>query len=115
MASEVRFEVSDDEREELLLVMRQPGYAVLLKIMASYVEAQFESAQNISANDPLNHRDQVVNAWLYATTAKSLMVNFKNGVDFERDIHRLRTQESLTREETEKRRRQMFALEAIPE
>ena len=109
------FEISDDERDELLLMIRQPGYPVLLKILQSFVDAQFESAQHISANDPLNNRESVINAWLYATTARSIAANLKRGIDFERDVNSLRIQEKLTHDEVEGRRREMFALEALPE
>jgi hypothetical protein len=110
---ELRFELTEDDRRDLLAATRTPGYKVMQRILRSYVNALQEGAVAVSLDDPLSTADRIANAWAYAKMARTLTASLEAGIAFELDI--LQRQENKPDAATLARmRREHFALEAIP-
>ena len=109
---ELEFEISDDERESLEALMRQPGYPVLWKILDSYVRSLREGAQSVALTDPLNNGPKVLAAWSTASVAVGMRRSFEEGLKFEVAI--LRQRKNPRGEELASERRKQFTLEAVP-
>ena len=110
---ELQCEISDDERESLEALMRQPGYPVLWKILDSYVRSLREGAQSVALTDPLNNGPKVLAAWSTASVAMGMRRSFEEGMKFEVAILRQRKTQ-LRGEELASERRKQFTLEAVP-
>ena len=95
--------------------MRLPGYKILLRLMDRYADAVQEGASNIALSDPLSNANKIAHAFAYALMARAVRAGFENGVNFELDVLKLHQRDQhLSPEEIARRRRDQFALEAIP-
>ena len=107
----LKFALDDDERASLDLMMRQPGYKVLQRIMLSYVEAMKAGAQNVAMAGGTD--EAVVQAWRNARIGEQMRLGFEAGVKFELDILRRRKQDRPDEETLAAQRRTKFTLEAV--
>ena len=109
----LQFELSDDNREELQAMMRQPGYLVLLKIMDGYVAAMKDGAAAVSLQDPLSNAKRIARAWSYALIAQNMRTSLENGVKLELEVLQFNKNEAINGEALAEMRRKKFTLEAL--
>jgi len=85
----------DVERRHLEDLTKQPGWHVLQRVISGYKYSLRVQAQRISMNDPLNFKDEVANAWAYATAADRLHQALVGGILWEIEkLHKSRQKDS---------------------
>lgn len=101
----LEFEVTDNERRHLAVMLKSPGYLVLKKIWKSYMDAATQSALLTSKSDPLGNAEAIAQKWAYVGIAEQILENMDAGVQFEIEMLRRAEQPKPDPADLAKRRR----------
>lgn len=118
MSDPLEFEITDNERRHLQAMLKSPGFLVLEKIHAAYLDAVEQNAKSVSKTDPLSNPLAVANRWAYVMMGEEWMRAMKAGVAFEIEMLTASERPAADPADLAQRRRlhaSFGALDPIPE
>ena len=108
------YEIDDAERRHLQEMLKSPGYQVLQKIWAAYIEQSTEGTIALSKADPLANGAEIARKWAYVAIAEDVLGRMKAGIKFELDILKANATQTTSPERLEARRRHILLGELDP-